>query len=76
MRGIQIGREEAKLSLYADDTYMGNLQSMQSQRVGHNWSTEQQQQRLYTKTTRNDKWIQQGSRIQDWHTEICCISLH
>ena len=36
MRGIQIGREEAKLSLYADDTYMGNLQSMQSQRVGHN----------------------------------------
>ena len=36
MRGIQIGREEAKLSLYADDTYMGNLQSMRSQRVGHN----------------------------------------
>ena len=31
--------------------------------------------RLQTKTARTDKRIQQGSRIQGEHIEICCISL-
>ena len=29
--------------------------------------------RLHTKTAKTDRWIQQGRRIQDWHTEICYI---
>ena len=33
-------------------------------------------ERLHTKTTRTDKQIQQGSSIQDKHTEIGCTSLH
>ena len=47
MKGIQIGREEVKLSLYEEGTIYRKLK------------------RLHTKTARNDKWIQQGSRIQN-----------
>ena len=31
---------------------------------------------FHTKTIRANKLIQKGIRIQDWYTEICCISLY
>ena len=52
--------EEVKLSPYVDDMIL-YIENPKD-------STQ--------KITRTDKWIQQGSRIQDEHTEIGCISLH
>ena len=60
-KSIQIGREEVKLSLYADDII---------------FYTENSTESIDIKTTGSGKLIQQGSRIQDLYTEICCISLH
>ena len=56
-----MGREEVKLSLYADDII---------------FYTENSTESIDIKTTGSGKLIQQGSRIQDLYTEICCISLH
>ena len=49
VKGIQIGKEEVKLSLYADDRilYIENPKG------------------LHKKSIRTDKQIQQGSRVQD-----------
>ena len=50
IKGIQIGREEVKLSLYADDMLL---------------YIYRKPQRLHTKTIRTDNQIQQGTRLQD-----------
>ena len=60
-KSIQIGREEVKLSLNADDII---------------FYTENSTESIDIKNTGSGKLIQQGSRIQDLYTEICCISLH
>ena len=59
-KGIQIGKEEVKLSLFADDMilYMENLKD----------STQ--------KIARTDTRIQQSCRIQNECAEVCCISIH
>ena len=44
------------------DTEAGMLQSMGSQRVGHDWATEQQQKECKTKNSENFIMIMQGKR--------------
>ena len=60
IKGIQIGNEEVKLSLFTDGMilYMGNLKD----------STK--------KAALTDTRIQQSSRMQNQCTEIGCISIH
>ena len=58
IKGVQIGKEEVKLFLFADDMITIHRES----------------QRFHIGTTRTDKWIQQSSRIQNnihksmWYT--------
>ena len=61
MKGIQIGKEEVKLSLFADDMilYIENTKEF-----------------TLRKTIRINKQVQQGCRIQDQHTKLIWISLH
>ena len=60
IKGIQIGREEVKLSLYADDVIL-YIESLKD-------STEKLLELI------NEFSSVAGCKIK--HTEICCISLH
>ena len=70
-KSIQIGREEVKLSLYADDIIFYTENSIDSIDIKTTGIDS-----IDIKTTGSGKLIQQGSRIQDSYTEIYCISLH
>ena len=50
IKGIHIGKEEVKLSLFADDMIFG---------------VHTEPQRFHQETTMTDKWIQKNSRIQN-----------
>ena len=61
IKGIQIGKEEVKLSLFVDDMifYIGNPNDF----------TKKLLELI-------NNWIQQSCRIQNQYTEICCIPIY
>ena len=60
IKGIQIGKEEEKLSLFADDM------------IPH----IENPKKNYQKITRAHQQIQQSHRIQDQYTEITCTPIY
>jgi hypothetical protein len=60
IKGLQIGKETVKISLFADDMIL-YLKT---------------QKRLYPKTPRYHKQLQQGGRIQNQLTKIINFSIH
>jgi hypothetical protein len=60
IKGIQIGKETVKIFLFADDMIL----------------YLKDPKRLYPKTTRHNKQLQQGGRIQNQLTKIISFSVH
>ena len=61
IKGIQIGKEEVNLSLFADDMIL---------------YVENPNESTHTKSVRTNNQIQQSRRIQSQHVKVSCISIH
>jgi hypothetical protein len=61
IKGIQIGKETVKISLFADDMILYLKYS---------------KKKNYPKTLRHHKQFQQGGRIQNQPTEVISFSIH
>jgi hypothetical protein len=60
IKGIQLSKETVKISLFADDMIL----------------CLKDQKKLYQKTPRHHKQLEQGGRIQNQLTKIISFSIH